>query len=362
MRKYIYRKDFDENDIDPLNAPKRTIFFHTKKAGLGEIIDQDQTKEGQQTSAYATIRESNFEKDEKINDNITKKLFQDSFSAIEVFNEKKMEMMYHQLENEKKLSEELNEKLHQNLSKIAKAESELVKKKNNLELELQQKTKELLVSERLSAIGELSSRISHDLKNPLTVIKGTVGILKLRKGMQIDDFVMKRLELMETSIFRMTHQIDGVLDYVQHTPLDRKEESLRKIIEESLQLQTIPSNIMVILPKNDIVYNCDRVKMEVTFANIILNSIQAIGLEQGQIIINIEETPIAVTITIQDSGKGVSNEHIQKIFEPLYTTKQEGTGLGLSSVKGIIEQHGGIIGFKNNPTTITITLPKTSSK
>ncbi|EPA05455.1 sensor histidine kinase [Candidatus Nitrosarchaeum limnium] len=363
MRKYLYRKDFDEKDADPSNAPRRTIFFHPHKSSLGESSVQQQKDDIGKKSNSISIDDLNNEtqKNSKINDVITKKLFQDSFSAIEAFNDRKMELIYKQLEDEKKLSEELNEKLHENLSKIAKAESELVKKKNNLELELKEKTKKLVESERLSAIGELSSRVSHDLKNPLTVIKGTVGILKLRKGMPIDDFVMKRLELMEASIFRMTHQIDGVLDYVQHTPLDKKDESLKQIIENSLQLQKIPENIRVILPKKDSIYNCDRVKMEVVMGNLLLNSIQAIGLEKGQILIEIVETPIAITITIQDSGSGVPNEHLQKIFDPLFTTKQEGTGLGLSSVQSIIDQHGGIIDLKNNPTTVTITLPKRSS-
>lgn len=363
MRKYLYRKDFDEKDADPLNAPRRTIFFHPHKSSLGEISNQQQKEDVEKKSNLRSINDLDKEttKDSKINDVVTKKLFQDSFSAIEAFNERKMELIYKQLEDEKKLSEDLNEKLHENLSKIAKAETELVKKKNNLELELKEKTKKLVESERLSAIGELSSRVSHDLKNPLTVIKGTVGILKLRKGMPIDDFVMKRLELMEASIFRMTHQIDGVLDYVQHTPLDKKEESLKQIIESSLQLQKIPENAHVVLPKKDIMYNCDRVKMEVVISNLLLNSIQAIGLEKGHIAIDIIETSISINITIQDSGSGVPNEYLQKIFEPLFTTKQEGTGLGLSSVKSIIDQHGGSIDFKNNPTTVIITLPKGTS-
>ncbi len=98
--------------------------------------------------------------------------------------------------------------------------------------------------------------------------------------------------------------------------------------------------------------------MEVVFENILLNSIQVIEDKQGEIIIKNEEMSDSVIITIQDSGKGLSDDDICEIFESLFTTKQEGTGLELSCVKSIIEQHDGTVSIKSCPTTVTIILPK----
>ena len=88
------------------------------------------------------------------------------------------------------------------------------------------------------------------------------------------------------------------------------------------------------------------------------NAIEVIDNNTGYIEIKIQDVENQVIIDIIDSGVGIEEENIDIIFEPLYTTKQIGTGLGLVSCKNIIEQHGGKITVKNNPTTFTITLPK----
>jgi signal transduction histidine kinase len=98
--------------------------------------------------------------------------------------------------------------------------------------------------------------------------------------------------------------------------------------------------------------------MESAFSNLILNSIQIIGDKNGKITVSIKEKDSQYSITIEDSGEGIDSKIIDKIFDPLFSTKMEGTGLGLASVKAIIEAHGGTIYVKNNPTTFTITLPK----
>jgi len=367
MRKYIVRKNFNEKNTDHLDIPERSVFFQKKRPSFRNITKFDNSKDNEQqikSNQDPSVLIKKQEIKQKENDipytTLAEKLFQESFSAIDEFNDKKMKNMYQLLKKEKKLSEELNNKLHHNLSKIANAEIELVKKKNLIEKELDQKTKQLIDSERLSAIGELASRLSHDLRNPLTVIKGGMDIIKLRKNIANDSFVIKRLEVMGESIFRMTHQIDGVLDYVRKTPLEKNFESMEKIIQNSLVPFSIYTNIDIILPENNVTYKCDSIKMEIVFGNLIFNSIQAIGKEPGQIIIKINETHDSVIITIHDSGKGISKENISKIFEPLFTTKQEGTGLGLSSVKRIVESHGGKISVTSPPTISTITLPKTS--
>lgn len=98
--------------------------------------------------------------------------------------------------------------------------------------------------------------------------------------------------------------------------------------------------------------------MQIVFKNLILNSIQAIGDKEGQININFESDATSTTIRIQDSGEGIQDLSLKEIFDPLKTTKQQGTGLGLVSCKNIIESHGGTIFAKNNPTEFIIILPK----
>jgi signal transduction histidine kinase len=119
----------------------------------------------------------------------------------------------------------------------------------------------------------------------------------------------------------------------------------------------IPTNVTINFPKDDIIVICDSQKMQIVFSNIILNAIQAIGENKGTINIRAKKKQNAVEIKIEDSGPGIASNVYDKIFDPLVTTKQEGTGLGLASCKSIIEQHKGTISATNKPTTIIITLP-----
>lgn len=89
----------------------------------------------------------------------------------------------------------------------------------------------------------------------------------------------------------------------------------------------------------------------------ILNGVQAI-IHTGIIEITVEENNDGIIIQIIDSGEGITKKHLDSLFEPLFTTKQQGTGLGLASVKSIVESHGGIISVVSPPTIFTITLPK----
>jgi signal transduction histidine kinase len=242
------------------------------------------------------------------------------------------------------------------LTKIAKVEVELVKKKNQLQKQLDQKTEQLIESERLSAIGEFSTRLAHDMRNPLSIIRMTIENFKALYG--VNEEKQKNYDRLDHAINRMAHQVEGVLEYVQRTPLKKKKESLSKIITKALSPMTIHTNITIISPETDVMCNCDGMKMEIVFGNLLLNSIQAIEEKQGKIIIKTKELTDTITITIHDSGKGILEENIPKMYTPLFTTKQDGTGLGLPSVKNVVEQHEGTVSFRNNPTTFIITLPK----
>jgi len=121
----------------------------------------------------------------------------------------------------------------------------------------------------------------------------------------------------------------------------------------------IPKSVKINLSLEDIKVNCNEHKIEAVFTNLISNSLQSMN-EQGQLDIRLNSQDNTVKIEFSDTGKGIPEKNMRHIFEPLYTTKQEGIGLGLSSCKSIIEQHNGKISAKNNPekgVTFTIVLP-----
>ncbi|QLH10904.1 HAMP domain-containing sensor histidine kinase [Nitrosarchaeum sp. AC2] len=218
-------------------------------------------------------------------------------------------------------------------------------------------TNELIKSERLSAIGELAARLSHDLRNPLSVIKSSVEISLIRNKESLSPKDHESIQRINNAIRRMTNQIEDVLDYVKTTELQKKQMSIKSCLTNIVnELQ--PNKINIKIPDKDITVLADEGKLEIVFSNLIKNAMDAIGDNPGTIEIKSHDKEKDVIIDVIDSGSGINEYDMNKIFEPLYTTKQTGTGLGLVSCKNIIEQHGGKISVKNNPTTFTITLPK----
>ena len=215
----------------------------------------------------------------------------------------------------------------------------------------------LVKAERLSSIGQLAARMSHDIRNPLSIIKMTLENIKMMYG--TDDSKQKQFEKVDRSIDRISHQVDGVLDFVRCKPLELNKANMSEIIAESIDSLNIPDDIELILPKNDAELLCDKKRFSVVMNNLILNSIQAID-GGGTVEITIEENNTGIVIQVKDSGSGISKKDLNKVFDPLFTTKQQGTGLGLSGVNSIIDAHGGIISVTSPPTIFTITLPKLS--
>lgn len=249
----------------------------------------------------------------------------------------------------KMISDSFNE-LTQSLKKLVSTEKALAESKVKIR------------NERLSAIGELSASMAHDLKNPLAVIKASSDILKRKFGSQKNDKDEKLDRLfsnMDDAVSRMSHQIKDVLDYVRITPIDIKESSLNKIIHNSIYSLNVPNNVTISLPKDDLNIKCDVHKMEIVFINLLLNAIQAIGDKKGEISVLANDEDQNIIIKVQNTGGDeIPEELLSQVFDPLVTTKYQGTGLGLSTCKNVIMQHGGSIHATNFPTTFHILLPK----
>jgi signal transduction histidine kinase len=208
---------------------------------------------------------------------------------------------------------------------------------------------------KLITVGEMASRLAHDLRNPLSIIKMALENLKLEYG--ADEKKQEGFDRVERSIGRMTHQIDTVLDFVKEQPKIMSKAKISEIISESKDSIIIPETIKLILPENEIEVFCDKKQLAIAINNLIHNAIQAIN-DQGSIEISCEENYEQIVIKVKDSGKGILRKDISHIFEPLFTTKLTGTGLGLPSVKSIVESHRGTISVTSPPTVFTITLPK----
>ena len=261
-----------------------------------------------------------------------------------------------QLQYQKVETEKLSQDLRKNLQKVVLKEKELELQRDYLARQVDEKSNELAKSEKLAIIGELSSRMAHDLRNPLSTIKNVIEVMETKPKLKIEEKLQYYGKL-RRAMNRMSHQVDDVLDFVRTTELKLQSYSILDLINSAKDNITIPNDVKVNIEQIDVIINCDFRKIEAVFSNLMLNAIQAMK-NIGEMNVRIIENPGDVLIAFEDSGPGISLDKINEIFEPLFTTKQLGTGLGLSICKNIIEQHGGNITVKNKPTTFLVNLPK----
>ncbi|HXG73242.1 MAG TPA: ATP-binding protein [Candidatus Nitrosotenuis sp.] len=386
-RKYIHKNEQLSDADDPLGATQRKIKFQrqpadsssetpaqlaentpkpahhehaikcdiddSKVAELRRIQLKNKLKFMQGEEEFSPQKEidilgNEFEAD-KIGQEVTGLLFQ--------YEKQKMLMAQRQIQEERALVQELNQKVEQNISKFISLEARLKEKQAQLEDEVRIKSKALIESEKLAAIGNLSSRLAHDLKNPLSALKVITELLKAATKDQSDPTFQSKLEAANAAIFRMTHQIDNVLDFVKEADLKVEPTSIYEILKLAMNKIPEKSDVILDIQQNDMVINCDKQKMAVVFSNIMLNSIQAMN-NKGKITIRFYQTPKDIIIDFEDTGPGIPQNIIHKIFDPLFTTKQQGTGLGLATCKNIIQHHGGNIAVSNGPTKFTLMLPR----
>jgi len=249
---------------------------------------------------------------------------------------------------------ELSEKLKQ-------VEDDLVEQNKTLEAKIQRKSDEIIKKEKLSMLGTMASRLAHDLKNPLTVVKAYSDILSRQLEDKMNYEMKMKVSKLKNSIADMSNIIEDVLDFSRTVELDLHKNSIFKILMTALENVEKPKQVNVNINYSDIGIICDSKKIEAVFSNLLSNSIQALE-EIGEINVRITEDNNQVFISVEDTGPGILEEDMPRIFEPLFTTKQKGTGLGLSICKNIINLHGGDIIVKNTPTTFIVTIPKNIKK
>lgn len=252
----------------------------------------------------------------------------------------------------------LTNTLKETTHSLEQAQQELLKQNQNLAQQIKEKTEKVITNERMSVMSTMASRIAHDLKNPLFVIQTNAEFLRKDLEKYMDDKMKSRYTALRNSVVEINRIIDDVLNFVRTSDLNVETHLFSKLLKNSVSNIVIPQTVLISVPENDTKINCDAKKIEAVFSNLLMNSIQAVN-NSGEIKIKLIDSPEKINIIFEDSGPGINDDIMSKIFDPLFTTKPSGTGLGLSICKSIIQQHNGTFSVKNNPTTFTIELPKT---
>ena len=234
-------------------------------------------------------------------------------------------------------------RLQSKLTEYSQKLEELVQKRTDL---LKKAQAELVKSERLAAIGELAGMVGHDLRNPLTGIKNSTYFLK-KKGKNISESQSKEmLDTIDKCLDYSNKIISDLLDYSREIHLDRQLYSPRLIVEECLTLLVKPEKLEIINHVSDEPKIwVDPDKMGRVFINLIKNGLEAMQ-NVGTLTIESREVKGILEISFTDTGIGIPDEVLPKLFTPLFTTKAKGMGFGLAICKRIIEAHGGTITVK----------------
>ncbi len=218
--------------------------------------------------------------------------------------------------------------------------------------------------EKMSAIGELAAGIAHEIRNPLGAISMTVQRLEREFKIVDGDDELKRLfSIIKKEVDHISASIKNLLQFSKPAPLQKSWNQLDKIIEKIIDLyrtKATEAGISLIWSNHEETETyIDPVKMNECLINILENAIAATPAG-GKIELGLKQKNREVIITIKDTGHGILAENLSKIFNLYFTTKVNGTGLGLAHAQQIVAEHGGKIRVdsrENQGTTFTIILP-----
>jgi signal transduction histidine kinase len=238
----------------------------------------------------------------------------------------------------------------------------------DLELRIEERSRELMDAreelvrkEKLSILGQLSGSVGHELRNPLGVMSNAVYFLKMVLS-DADDTVREYLDIIKHEIDTSLRIITDLLDFARTKAAQIQTVAVRALIDESLGRCTIPENVELRdeLPQTLPPVKVDPLQVGQVLQNLIMNAVQAMP-EGGVLTLRGEkEGQGPVRLEVADTGEGISPENMKKLFQPLFTTKTKGIGLGLVVCRNLAEANGGMIEVESEVgkgTTFTVILP-----
>lgn len=221
---------------------------------------------------------------------------------------------------------------------------------------------ELRRSERLAALGKMAAGVAHELRNPLSSIKGLALLLRSRFTGKNSD--TETADILVQEVERLNRSICELLDYARPQKLLKEKVDLQQLLQKAVSLIRIDAEAVGV----EVISVCqetlprvlaDEDKLNQVFLNLFLNGIQA--MEQGgSLMVEAEAAGAMVEIKVSDTGCGIAPESLDRVFDPYYTSKPEGTGLGLAMSAKIVEEHGGsvkILSHQGLGTTVIVTIP-----
>ena len=228
--------------------------------------------------------------------------------------------------------------------------------------------------ERMATIGETSAMVGHDLRNPLQVVYllgsrlgKKIGVLK---DSGVDDSDLKDLEYIEEKLMEQTNYMNKIVsdlqDFSKNINVVYEEADLEQTLVDVVGTLKVPENVEVSVRLDERLRSvrADANLLKRVFTNLLTNGIQAMP-KGGSLTVTGTASDDEATIMVSDTGSGISDENMSKLFQPLFTTKAKGTGLGLAVSKRIVEAHGGEITVESEEgvgTSLTIKIPMHSEE
>ena len=243
----------------------------------------------------------------------------------------------------------VNEELRSTNEELETSNEELQSTTEELETsneELRTTQEELIQKEKLAAVGQLAAGVGHELRNPLGVIKNAAYYIKSK--LPDDPKLQKHIAIMEKEITNSDKIISDLLGFSRTRPPTIVPSDINKVVEDTLEAVEIPENVNLVKKLGADLPNAmaDPDQIRQVFVNLGLNAIQAMP-EGGRFNIATGKKDDFIEVEFTDTGCGIPEENTKKLYDPFFTTKSRGIGLGLAVSRGIIERHNGSIEVKS---------------
>jgi PAS domain S-box-containing protein len=222
---------------------------------------------------------------------------------------------------------------------------------------------DLELSRRLAAIGRLTAGVGHEVKNPINAIVVHLELLRNKLGGS-DNKAMRHLEVIESEIQRLDRVVQTLVDFSRPVELQLREQDLRRVVSAvlmlaSAELETRDVHVQSDLPDHPVLAKVDADLLKQALLNVVLNGAQAMA-EGGRLAVRLAEDGRMALLSIHDEGGGIPLEVRDKIFDLYFTTKKDGSGIGLAMTYRIVELHNGSIEVESSAThgtTFTLRFP-----